>query len=100
MGCGDLCLLTGKGTRLLRRESGRPRQLDNTRGGPGPDRFDVLTPLVNWVKGGVASDVIPAAHVEDGEIVRTRPLCPYPRVATYNGSGSIDDASNFTCTVP
>jgi feruloyl esterase len=29
--------------------------------------------------------------------VRTRPLCPYPQVATYRGSGSTDDARNFVC---
>ena len=32
-----------------------------------------------------------------GKVDRTRPLCPYPQVARYNGAGSIDEASNFTC---
>jgi len=35
-----------------------------------------------------------------GKVVRTRPLCDYPRVARYKGSGSIDDAANFTCVKP
>ena len=67
------------------------------RGGLGTDRFDALTPLVNWVEGGMAPDHIQAARVEDGEVTRTRPLCPYPQVAQYTGAGSIDDASNFVC---
>jgi feruloyl esterase len=32
-----------------------------------------------------------------GQVSRTRPLCPYPQIAAYKGSGSLDDASNFTC---
>ena len=39
----------------------------------------------------------PAAAWSDGKVVRTRPLCPYPQVARYKGSGSIDDAANFSC---
>ncbi|MDP6579752.1 MAG: tannase/feruloyl esterase family alpha/beta hydrolase [Vicinamibacterales bacterium] len=70
------------------------------RGGLGTDRFDALTPLINWVEGDTAPDRIAAARVEDGDVTRTRPLCPYPQVATYTGSGSIDDASNFVCAVP
>jgi len=66
-------------------------------GGLGTDRFDAMTPLVNWVEGGVAPDTIPAARVESGQVTRTRPLCPYPQVARYTGSGSIDDATNFAC---
>ena len=69
-------------------------------GGLGTDRFDALTPLVNWVEGGAAPDQIPAARVERGEVTRTRPLCPYPQVAAYLGAGSIDDAKNFACVLP
>ena len=46
---------------------------------------------------GPAPDMIPASHTRDGKVDRTRPLCPYPQVASYKGSGSIDDASNFVC---
>jgi feruloyl esterase len=34
---------------------------------------------------------------QQGKVVRTRPLCAYPEVAMYKGSGSIDDAANFSC---
>jgi feruloyl esterase len=36
----------------------------------------------------------------DGKVDRTRPLCPHPQVARYNGTGSIDDQANFTCAAP
>jgi hypothetical protein len=66
-------------------------------GGPGCSSVDWLTPLMEWVEKGKAPDQITGAHVEDGETKRTRPLCPYPEVAKYKGSGSIDDAANFAC---
>jgi feruloyl esterase len=66
-------------------------------GGPGPNTFDLLTALENWVEGGIAPDRIVASH-RTGEVVdRTRPLCPYPQEARYLGKGSIDDAANFVC---
>lgn len=64
------------------------------------DQFDVMTPLVNWVEGGGAPDSIAAARVEQGQVTRTRPLCPYPQVARYSGSGSIDEARSFACAPP
>ena len=67
------------------------------RGGIGTDRFDAMTPLIDWVEGAIAPDSIPAARIDDGKVVRTRPLCPYPQVATYTGAGSIDDAPNIVC---
>jgi feruloyl esterase len=66
-------------------------------GGPGCSSVDWLTPLVEWVEKGKAPDEIPGAHVEKGETKRTRPLCPYPQVAKYKGSGSIDDTASFAC---
>jgi feruloyl esterase len=69
-------------------------------GGVGTSTFDALTPLVEWVEKGTAPASIPAARIVDGAVVRTRPLCPYPQVATFKGSGSVDDASSFTCTKP
>ena len=68
-------------------------------GGAGTSTFDALTPLVQWVEKGVAPDTIPASRLADGRPVRTRPLCPYPQTAIYKGSGSTDDAANFTCGV-
>ena len=69
-------------------------------GGPGLDRFDMLTALEQWVEGGAAPGRIVASRMVDGAVVRSRPLCPHPQVATYSGSGSIDDAASFTCTAP
>ena len=43
---------------------------------------------------------ITASQVDKGKLVRTRPLCPYPQVARYSGSGSPDDAANFACKAP
>ncbi len=66
-------------------------------GGPGPNTFDALTALENWVDKGVAPDNLIATHSTGGKVDRTRPLCPYPAVARYTGKGSIDDAANFAC---
>jgi hypothetical protein len=67
------------------------------RGGLGADRLDAMTALINWVENGTAPASITASQVDKGKLVRTRPLCPYPQVARYSGSGSPDDAANFTC---
>lgn len=69
-------------------------------GGVGPDTFDKMTPLAEWVDHGTAPGRIVASRSVNGAVARTRPLCPYPEVARYNGSGSIDDAANFTCGKP
>ena len=66
-------------------------------GGSGTSTFDMLAALEQWVEKGVAPDSIPAARVANGQTNRTRPLCAYPQVATYKGSGSVDDAANFVC---
>jgi len=69
-------------------------------GGVGADTFDKLAPLAGWVEHGTAPDAIPASRVVSGKAVRTRPLCAYPEVARYKGSGSIDDGANFACVKP
>ncbi len=74
--------------------------MSHCQGGIGTDAFDPVTPLVEWVEKGVAPSSLPASRLVEGKAVRTRPLCPYPAVAVYKGSGSLDDAANFTCTVP
>ena len=66
-------------------------------GGDGTAQFDMLTALEQWVEAGKAPDSIPAARVRNGSTERTRPLCPYPQVAVYKGSGSAGDAANFAC---
>ena len=74
--------------------------MGHCRGGPGPDRFDALTALEQWVEQEAAPERIIASKLEDGEVVRTRPLCPYPQVARWSGTGSTDDAANFACVMP
>jgi feruloyl esterase len=69
-------------------------------GGPGPNTFDTLTALESWVEDGIAPARIIASHSTGGGVDRTRPLCPYPHVARYVGTGSIDQAQNFLCTQP
>ncbi len=63
-------------------------------GGPGPNVFDPLSPLVQWVEGNIPPDGIIAANTTTG---RTMPLCAYPETAHYSGSGNVDDAANWTC---
>lgn len=67
-------------------------------GGPATDQFDALTALEKWVEQGQA----PQSMVAKGAAFpgRTRPLCPYPLYAGYNGSGDAQDASSFTCKSP
>ncbi|MCW5980020.1 MAG: tannase/feruloyl esterase family alpha/beta hydrolase [Bryobacteraceae bacterium] len=69
-------------------------------GGVGPGSFEPLLTVIDWVERGKAPDRIDAARVVDGKTVRTRPLCPYPERARYQGSGSIDEAANFRCAAP
>jgi feruloyl esterase len=82
-------------------------------GGPAADQFDLIDPLVNWVEKGVAPSSVVAkargtgtstiAALINAEVPaswapdRTRPLCPYPTVATYNGTGDVNSASSFSC---
>ena len=67
-------------------------------GGDGPNVFDMVAPLEEWVEQGKAPELVVAAHKSRGQVDRTRPWCPYPQVAKYKGAGSIDDAANFVCT--
>jgi feruloyl esterase len=69
-------------------------------GGEGPNVFDKVGPLEKWVEQGKAPDMLIASHATDGKVDRTRPLCPYPQVIKYKGTGSIDDAANFACAAP
>jgi feruloyl esterase len=60
----------------------------------------MLSAMEQWVEKDKAPDQIAAARRKDGKVDRTRPLCPYPQVARYKGSGSTDDAANFVCRMP
>ncbi len=70
------------------------------RGGVGTDEFDAFSILVEWVEKGVAPSQIIASQTRSGKAIRTRPLCPYPQVAKYNGTGNPDDAQSFACVEP
>jgi feruloyl esterase len=69
-------------------------------GGDGTSTFDMLSALDQWVEKGKAPDHVAASRLKDGVVDRTRPLCPYPQVATYKGMGSIDQAESFACKAP
>jgi feruloyl esterase len=86
-------------------------------GGSGPNSFgqlsgvegspldDIDAALERWVEEGVAPERIIATKHKTGSnrasgVARTRPLCSYPQVARWNGTGSTDDAANFTCAEP
>ena len=69
-------------------------------GGEGPNSFDMVGALEQWVEHGKAPDRGVASHLTNNVVDRTRPLCPYPQVASYKGTGSTDDAANFVCRVP
>jgi feruloyl esterase len=71
--------------------------MNHCQGGNGTDKFDGIGTLAQWVETGKAPSNIVASHQTAGKVDRTRPLCPYPAVATYKGSGSTDDAANFVC---
>jgi feruloyl esterase len=81
-------------------------------GGPGPDLFgqagvphadaqhDIDAALEAWVEKGVAPGSIVASKMEKGKVIRTRPLCPWPTVARWDGKGSTDEATSFSCRLP
>ena len=69
-------------------------------GGDGPNEFDMLAALEQWREHGKVPTEILASQVNEGRVSRTRPLCPFPQIAKYKGSGSIDRAENFVCRVP
>jgi Tannase and feruloyl esterase len=84
--------------------------MNHCSGGPSTDQFDMLTSLVAWVEQGTAPDRVVATARGVGNAAganadvpttwsptRTRPLCPYPKVAKYKGSGDIELADSFSC---
>ena len=84
--------------------------MNHCSGGPSTDQFDMLSALVNWVEKGQAPDSVTASARGVGNAAganadvpstwsptRTRPLCPYPKVAKYKGSGDIELAASFSC---
>ncbi|MEQ1948014.1 MAG: tannase/feruloyl esterase family alpha/beta hydrolase [Bryobacteraceae bacterium] len=75
--------------------------MEHCRGGVGPNEFDYVTALEQWVEQGKAPASMIASHRgTDGKVDRTRPICAYPTQAKYKGTGNLDDAANFSCVVP
>jgi feruloyl esterase len=74
--------------------------MDHCQGGEGPDRFDGIGAMEQWVEGKKPPERLLASRIRNGKVDRTRPLCPYPQTAAYKGNGSTDAAENFVCTAP
>jgi hypothetical protein len=89
--------------------------MGHSRGGSATDQFDMVDALVNWVEKGIAPDAITAKARGKGAVVpevvnaevpaswapnRTRPLCAYPEIPKYNGTGNPEAASSFSCVLP
>ena len=74
--------------------------MGHCRGGDGTDNFDAVSALDQWIATGRAPDRIEASHRNQGAVDKTRPLCPYPQVAAYKGSGDTNDAASFVCKAP
>jgi feruloyl esterase len=69
--------------------------MNHCAGGPATDQFDALNAVQEWVEGGRPPDrIIAKGTAFPG---RTRPLCPYPRVARFMGSGDAESAASFEC---
>ncbi len=66
-------------------------------GGQGTSKVDWITALEKWVEKGVSPDGMIGSNPATG---LSRPICPYPQVAKYKGSGNINDAANLECTSP
>ena len=75
--------------------------MNHCAGGPATDSFDGLSTIVDWVEKGAAPARIEASARPGTTYFpgRTRPLCAYPSYARYDGSGSLEDAANFVCSV-
>jgi feruloyl esterase len=69
-------------------------------GGDGTSTFDAMAAIEQWVEQKKAPAQIPASHMSNGVADRTRPLCLYPAVAVYKGSGDTNGAANFSCKAP
>ncbi len=71
-----------------------------TPGGPSDAQHSISAAMESWVENRIAPNRIIATKLAAGQVVRTRPLCPYPQIARYSGSGSTDAAASFRCAAP
>ena len=69
-------------------------------GGAGPDQADYMAALERWKETNTAPDQIVAAKIAGARVAMTRPICAYPKIASYKGTGSTNDAANFSCKLP
>ncbi len=69
-------------------------------GGPGAADVDWLSVIADWVEDGKAPDMLIASKSQNGKLVMTRPLFPYPQVAVYKGTGDPNKADNFMSKLP
>jgi feruloyl esterase len=74
--------------------------MNHCQGGVGPDQFNKMAVVERWRESNTAPEQIIAEHVTGASVDMTRPLCPYPQVAAYKGTGSTNDAASFTCKAP
>ena len=68
--------------------------------GPGPNQVNFMAALERWRESGSAPDQLTAYHVTNNRVDMARPLCVYPQLAEYKGTGSTNDAANFVCKSP
>jgi feruloyl esterase len=66
-------------------------------GGPGPNQVNYMAAMERWREGRETPGALEAARVVGNRVDMTRPLCPYPQIATYKGAGSTNDAASFVC---
>jgi feruloyl esterase len=71
--------------------------MQHCNGGPGPSQMNYVGALERWREGNIAPNALLAVHVTANRVDMTRPVCAYPQVATYAGTGSTNDAANFVC---
>jgi hypothetical protein len=72
--------------------------VEHCQGGNGPQPTGALEALIRWVEQATPPDTLLAVNRgSGGEVVRSRPLCPFPSIAIYKGRGSVDNAANFQC---
>jgi len=57
----------------------------------------VVSAVIKWVEQGIAPDKIIANRFSGTTVTRSRPLCPWPAQAVYNGTGDVNVAANFSC---
>jgi feruloyl esterase len=82
-----------------------PNSFGQLGAGSGDAERDMFDAIERWVEQGIAPERIIATKRKNdldprSEPLRTRPLCAYPSVARYKGTGSTDDAANYACVAP